>query len=159
MKFVFYTILLLFYPIVSFTQKKGLDLSNNLRDTCLNGVIISLSHAKTIYTIQHKVDSNSISYVFYPNASIRELYYYKNDIIVKKIGWHENGLKSYEYHYINGKIEGKVKRYYETGELCCIENYKVGFMDGKQFFYQKNGKIKEIVSYKAGDKVGDNVSH
>lgn len=152
-KYMNKVIILIFCKLISLGllgQEKEIITENN-KDTCLNGVIVSFSHVKTIYTIQHTVDSNGIAYVFYPNASIRAVIYYKDDTISKKIGWHQNGFKSYEYNYSNGKIEGQVKRYYSTGELASLEFYKDGWMEGKQVFYYKNGRVKKTENYKKGN--------
>lgn len=150
MKKVLFAIFLLFCVHENYGQDLG-NKNENLKDTCIEGVVIHLTNAKTIYFIEHTKDSTGIVYVFYPNASIREMHYYKRDTIRKSVGWHQKGFKSYEYLYVNGKIEGQVKRYYETGELCCLENYKGGFMDGKQFFYNKKGKVNNIIVYSNGE--------
>src|SRR5688572_32972355 len=80
--------------------------TRQLKDTCLNNLEVGFTAVNTIYTLSHKKDSTAIDYIFYPNGSVRELLYYKKDIIFKKIGWHPNGYKSYEYTYVVGKITG-----------------------------------------------------
>ena len=55
-----------------------------------------------------------------------DLYIYKNNKLIKEIWYWDNGNKSYEFNYKNGKFDGKQYSWWSGGELAYELNYKNG---------------------------------
>jgi len=55
-----------------------------------------------------------------------ELYLYKNNEIIKKIGYWENRKLCHEYNYKNEEHDGKQYSWYENGNKSYEINYKNG---------------------------------
>ena len=55
-----------------------------------------------------------------------DLYIYKNNKIIKRIWYYNNGNKGYEQNFKNGKQNGKEYSWYSDGELSYENNYKNG---------------------------------
>ena len=68
-------------------------------------------------------------------------YFNSNQLLVKKIGYYNNGNLCYYYNYKNGKQHGEQKDYYRNGNLCYYDNYKNGIRHGDQKNYRDNGKL------------------
>jgi len=79
-----------------------------------------------------------------------ELYFYKNNKMIKLIMWWYNGNKYDESNYKNGEKDGKQYMWYEDGKLFYEFNYKNDKENGKQYIWDENGKLKHEVDYKNG---------
>jgi len=82
-----------------------------------------------------------------------ELFLYKNNEIIKKIWYWDNGNKGYEWNYKNGKENGKQYGWYESGKLWHELNFKNGKKDGKQYGWLSNGKLNYEDNYKNGIEI------
>lgn len=54
-------------------------------------------------------------------------------------------------NYMNGKLEGEYRAYYNNGKLAREENYKNDQVIGNRKQYYKNGQLKEITPYLFGN--------
>ncbi len=70
------------------------------------------------------------------------------------IFYYENGRKSSEGHFKDGKPEGFWKNYFETGVLKSEGNRKNHLLDSIWLFYYDNGLLKEKVNYEKSKKNG-----
>lgn len=61
-----------------------------------------------------------------------------------------NGNVAVEGHFKNDSLNGKVKQYYETGELKILTEYEMGVLVNKQIDYWENGNIQASESFKNG---------
>jgi antitoxin component YwqK of YwqJK toxin-antitoxin module len=62
--------------------------------------------------------------------------------------WHENGQKSEEFGYKNGKKDGKFTGWYKNGQLKGDSNYKDGKKDGKFIWFYESGRVKSEAIFK-----------
>lgn len=106
-----------------------------------------------LYKTEYTLNNESYINIYYPNGILREYYFLINDTLTNQIGWYNNGIKSYEYNYVNGKVQGIVKRYYENGKLKAIQHYTDGFLNGKEYWYNQNGKLEFVRNYINGNEV------
>lgn len=60
------------------------------------------------------------------------------------------GQKSMEGRFVDGKMNGTWRSWYENGQLQREENYVDNFMEGKQSFWYESGKMRKESWYKAG---------
>jgi antitoxin component YwqK of YwqJK toxin-antitoxin module len=65
--------------------------------------------------------------------------------------WHENGKKSIEGNYKDGKVYGEWNTWYENGKKKFEINYKDGNLDGEWNVWHENGKKKSERNYKDGN--------
>ena len=79
---------------------------------------------------------------------------YIDSSIKKDIGYHENGIKSYELSYKYGKLDGVSKNWNDSGTLISIINYKNGLLNGSWNTFYNNGELKNSVIYLNGKKNG-----
>jgi len=57
-------------------------------------------------------------------------------------------------NYINGKLEGKVVKYYDDGKILKEEShYKSGLLHGTSKYYNQDGSVKLEYTYKNGKMV------
>lgn len=92
--------------------------------------------------IESKLNGKSISY--FNDGEIMEESYYKNGKCESEISYHKNGNIKSEKNFLNGKENGHIKIYYETGILWYNAEYKNGLQDGKIVSYDEKGnKVKE----------------
>ena len=68
--------------------------------------------------------------------------------------YYENGQKSSEGNFLNGKPEGYWKNYFETGVLKSEGNRKNHELDSIWLFYYENGLLKEKVQFSNSIKQG-----
>jgi antitoxin component YwqK of YwqJK toxin-antitoxin module len=72
----------------------------------------------------------------------------------KKIGWHENGTKSLEGEYKDGKEEGTWIFWHKNGTKYSEREYKEGKEEGKMIIWRKNGNKFLEGEYKEGKEEG-----
>ena len=82
-----------------------------------------------------------------------ELYFYKNNELIKKIWYWSDGKLCYEFNYKNGKWNGKQYGWYPNGKLSHERNYKNGKEDGKQYGWYNNEKLCYEFNYKNGIEI------
>lgn len=68
--------------------------------------------------------------------------------------FYENGQKSAEGNFLNGKPEGFWKNYFETGVIKSEGNRKNHLLDSTWIFYYENGLLKEKSDYVKSKKEG-----
>jgi antitoxin component YwqK of YwqJK toxin-antitoxin module len=54
--------------------------------------------------------------------------------------WHPNGNKKWERHYKEGKLDGPSTRWHKNGQKGLEENFKEGKLDGLQTGWYENGQ-------------------
>ena len=64
-----------------------------------------------------------------------------------------------EYYIDNGKRNGPMKVFYESGQLRTEMNFKNDLPDGKGTGYFENGKISTVNSFKLGKEHGEFISY
>ena len=73
----------------------------------------------------------------------------------KFIAYHENGNKSEESTYFNGKEEGIFKLYYESGKIKQESTYLDGQFNGQSKTFHENGNLRTLGVYINGKVEGD----
>jgi antitoxin component YwqK of YwqJK toxin-antitoxin module len=63
------------------------------------------------------------------------------------ISYHENGNKSQESTYLNGKEDGLFKLFYESGEIKQESTYLDGQFNGQSKTFHENGNLRTIGVY------------
>ncbi|MBU0764466.1 MAG: hypothetical protein KJ607_06505, partial [Bacteroidetes bacterium] len=59
----------------------------------------------------------------------------------------KSGMLKAEYEIKNENRNGVGKRFYENGELYCVNHWKDGVLDGNAIYYYQNGQVKEEYKY------------
>jgi len=59
-----------------------------------------------------------------------------------------------EENYVNGKLDGEIKSFYNDGKILKIETYKAGSKSGKIVMYAPNGKVVSQENFLNGRKDG-----
>ena len=67
--------------------------------------------------------------------------------------WHENGKKSWEGNLKDGKVHGLSTSWYEDGQKKTEINWKDGKMHGLLTKWDENGQKKSEANYKDGQKI------
>ncbi|NCG28411.1 MAG: hypothetical protein GWP42_12815 [Verrucomicrobiales bacterium] len=76
----------------------------------------------------------------------------------KVFGFHENGQKSWESNYKDGKEHGLQTFWYENGQKWIEGNYKDGKQDGLWVSWHENGKKESERNFKDGNEEGMQVA-
>lgn len=71
--------------------------------------------------------------------------------------YYKNGKLKAELIYVNDKLNGNMKEFYENGNLKTTSQWN-RFLDGEKIEYHKNGKIKKKEIYKNGELQKDGLS-
>ena len=93
---------------------------------------------------------------YYPNGSIEfEASYFngKPDGVVKY--WLQSGQLISVAQYENGKLHGSWYRYHENGKLAYSGDYFFGDIHGNEKFYHQNGNIKSSQEFQFGVQVSE----
>jgi antitoxin component YwqK of YwqJK toxin-antitoxin module len=72
----------------------------------------------------------------------------------KFTAYYQNGNKSIEGEYVNGRMDGNVIEYFPNGKMYASENYKNGNRQGMQKYYFKNDSLKSELSYYGDEEDG-----
>ncbi|MBS1774159.1 MAG: hypothetical protein JST82_14980 [Bacteroidetes bacterium] len=93
--------------------------------------------------------STKDSAVFFrpPSIKLENGHYQAKDYYISTGKIQEDGVFSDENCEVK---DGTIKRYYETGEICWLQNYKEGLYSGSVIGYYKNGKIAREEVWKRG---------
>ena len=89
------------------------------------------------------------------NRNGYDLYFYKNNEMIKEIWYWENGNKLLEYNYKNRKQNGKQYGWWSDGKLNYEYNFKNGKLDGKQYMWGDNGKLNFEWNFKNGIEINE----
>ncbi|HWA33077.1 MAG TPA: lipoprotein [Cyclobacteriaceae bacterium] len=112
-----------------------------------NGII------KTLTTYYHD-KKEGVAIEFTTNGSVSKRCNYHNDLREGEYKEYNYGNVHEERTYVNGKIEGIVKVYYDTNLNVMEEgNYKNGVRDGVSKWYDQNGNLTIEYTYKNGELV------
>ena len=87
-----------------------------------------------------------------------EIAYFKNDttLVTGKIkGWFENGQLRYEGTWKDGKNDGFYKRWHKNGQRWYEGTYKDGGAHGSWKGWHDNGQLSDEWNYKDGKHDGD----
>lgn len=75
--------------------------------------------------------------------------------IENHIGWWEDGVKKFNYHYNEkGEYHGNRKEWYKNGQLVRDFNYSNGKEIGSQRMWTDSGKIRANYEVKKGERFG-----
>ncbi len=72
----------------------------------------------------------------------------------KFVAYFQNGNKSIEGEYANGRFEGNVIKYFSSGKVWENENFKNGDYVGVQKYFYKNDSLKTELNYYADERDG-----
>lgn len=88
-----------------------------------DGKVVSLNYWD-LNGVQIIKDGTGVAKHYYPNGKIESIMSYKNNVLHGKCEtWLENGIKTTELFYDNGKPIGTWKYWNESGKLIKTENY------------------------------------
>lgn len=84
---------------------------------------------------------------FFPDKSIAEIYYVKNDSIKENqyISYYKNGNINSICFFRDNQLDSTVRTYYESGQLSDSTNYSKGYLFGEQFYFHENGQLKKYI--------------
>lgn len=89
----------------------------------------------------------------YPDGSISRIYTVQQGTNVREgtsYSYHPNGQLAVEAPYINGKLDGVFRSYFESGKVWQTIGYKAGIEEGVSTTYYENGFKKSKEVYKSG---------
>ena len=96
--------------------------------------------------------NKAIRWKYYENGQAKEEAHLDmtsvNPVYIYLIRWHENGQKSQEVNYKDGKKDGKWIQWYENGQQQLERNYKKGELKGKETWWNEKGQITSERNYK-----------
>lgn len=75
----------------------------------------------------------------------------------KFTAYYQNGNKSMEGEYVNGRFEGRVIEYFANGKIAEDENYKNGDFEGVEKYYYPNDSLKKELHYKGDEEDGKSI--
>lgn len=108
---------------------------------------------KTLTTFYHG-KKEGIAIDFTTNGSIAKRVNYHNDLREGDYREYNYGNVHEERTYVNGKIEGIVKIYYDNNLKVMEEgSYRNGVRDGVSKWYDQNGNVTIEYTYKNGELV------
>jgi len=121
-----------------------------------------------IYLVNYKNDNikrkekylngkqHGYSNTWYPDGKkFTERFYSKGHKVKVHIGWWNNGVKKFEYHFNDiGQYQGSVKEWYETGLIFRDFNYTNGRENGSQKAWKSDGRIKANYEVVNGERYG-----
>lgn len=98
-----------------------------------------------------------VKVVYYDNNQIEKILKYFNKKLHGDIfTWYKNS-DQVRWHdiYVNGKRDGILREWYESGYLAYEHSYKNEVLDGVSKGYWSNGNIRWIVNNVKGDRHGE----
>ncbi|MBA4302624.1 MAG: hypothetical protein C0424_00195 [Sphingobacteriaceae bacterium] len=72
-----------------------------------------------------------------------------------KVSYDEQGLKTSEIAFVNGKAEGKINRFHANGQLSETGYYLEGQKHGSWSSYSETGKLMSTAHFYKGNKDGE----
>ncbi len=84
-------------------------------------------------------------------GQLQERAYYHNDKLYGAYVKYNRSRIKEEYFYVNGLLEGPVKKYYANGNILEESNYKNGKLDGIAKWYDQEGNVTIEYEYKDGE--------
>ena len=91
----------------------------------------------------------------YPNKQLAE---HRNFHFGKKVGKHvgfwEDGKPKFEYHFLEGELQGVSNEWYQNGQSYKVMHYKKGYEEGSQKMWWDNGVIRANYVVKQGRRYG-----
>jgi len=89
---------------------------------------------------------------------MEHLYSYTNNVLNGRFAKLKNIRKTEEGTYVNGQLEGNLKKYYDGRESVQQElNYKQNKLDGEIVYYNEKGEATMKYIYKEGEKVSGGI--
>ena len=90
---------------------------------------------------------------YYENSEqLKELKEYKNGKLIDIMYWNENGVEmKNEITKKNDLIEGKIKFWFDNGNIYIEDNYKEGFKCGEHKIYYENGELSNEGVFRNGE--------
>lgn len=89
----------------------------------------------------------------FDNGSPARVYTVKHGTDIREglaISYHPNGKVAIEAPYVNGKLDGVFRSYFESGKLWQTIGYKAGVEEGFSTTYYESGAKKKKESYRNG---------
>lgn len=77
----------------------------------------------------------------------------------KFTAYYQNGNKSIEGEYLNGRFNGNVIEYFSNGKVAEDENFKAGDYEGVQKYYYRNDSLKRVMNYYGDEQDGWAISY
>lgn len=100
-------------------------------------------------------DGSGEMMTFFPNATLKTWYHYKDGLKHGKFEEHSiYGFKTLSGSFANGQKDGEWVFAYYSGKTDKISHYKNGKLDGSYQNFFHNGKISVEGSYQEGGKTG-----
>jgi len=94
---------------------------------------------------------NGISIKFYPDSTIAEKCYYKNDFRQGEyLKYYPNGSVNLKTNYTNGKLNGSFEAFFENGKPEITGQYKNDLREGPWVIFKKDGNQRFRTEYTAG---------
>lgn len=94
---------------------------------------------------------NGQSLKYYPDKTIAERLFYKNDLKQGEwIQYYRSGKVCLRSGFLNDKVNGKYEVWYENGKLQFAGQYKNDVRDGLWLIYNKDGSVKYNLEYRDG---------
>lgn len=96
--------------------------------------------------------------IYYPNGILKQEYYSINNMMQgKSIGYNyiNDNLHTYTLDYINSKVNGQTKSFYENGQILMKTIYINDLAEGEDYKYWKNGNVSVSLNYKNGKYDGE----
>jgi antitoxin component YwqK of YwqJK toxin-antitoxin module len=163
-------ILILLMIFIFSTSFSSLASSSENYDDCIfkniNGIgsdlaakeiidLCKVKHMNTKSSICFEIDAQTINGIFslqdmnepytgknlcnYINGQVKSKGNIKNGKLIGRLTkWYENGQISSEEHYLDGKQDGKWTNWFENGQMSLERNYKNGKKDGKWTYWRKD---------------------
>lgn len=124
-----------------------------------NGIWIDYSSDGKISVIQHFVQGNlSGPHLNLDNrGQLTSRMDYKNGVYDGIVGTYKFGRPLEEIPYVNGKITGVMKKYYDNTKLMEEAEYKDNLQDGYYRHYNAEGTMDLEYFYKNGEKVSGGI--
>lgn len=94
----------------------------------------------------------------FSNGNVSRVYTVQHGTVVREgtaISYHPNGNVAIEAPYVNGKLDGVFRSFFENGKVWQTIGYKDGIEEGFTTTYFENGTKKSKETYRAGILHGD----
>lgn len=94
----------------------------------------------------------------FPNGNLARIYTVQHGTKIREgvsITYHPNGKVAVEAPYVNGKLDGVYRSYFENGKTWQTVGYKADIEEGISTTYFENGSKKSKEVYRSGILHGD----
>lgn len=135
--------LLLFIPLISFSQETKNVLNRKIEDKLIKKI-----DGITYY--RGKPYTGEIHEWYHENGQLGAIGNYKDGKKTFLESYYENGKVLARINFKDGKRNGLFEWYHENGQLFKTENFKDGKLNGLSESYHENGLLLQRMNYKDG---------